>query len=324
MSLSLTDVNAFTQQYLVPRTTHLIAKSSPVLVRLESKSQMFRGGLYIQRPVQHALLPVKVLTRGGGFNLDEVKTSTAITGSIKVYGVNISLFAMDGILNSGPEAAFSIVEEKMHAASLSLSQELATDLYLNSSAAGRTDRITGLDQWIDDGNGYASVGGVTRTDILAAGVVGGLNSYVADVTSFTLRDLNTGYTNAIWANEHVDIIATNINGYNKIWEAAQPLQCYEASNGDLAKLGFTTFRFNATDVVMDRNCPTGSAGRIFGINTSYVELYRSSNPLFDYGFTGFKVASNNLDYAGQFCVGMELMYPSPRSSFKLKSSTSEF
>ncbi len=48
MALSLTDLTAFTEQYIVERTTDVIFKSSPLFVRLLNRRRMrFAGGTYI-------------------------------------------------------------------------------------------------------------------------------------------------------------------------------------------------------------------------------------------------------------------------------------
>ena len=48
MALSLADLTAFTQQYIVERTTDVIFKNSPLFVRLLNRRKLsFRGGTYI-------------------------------------------------------------------------------------------------------------------------------------------------------------------------------------------------------------------------------------------------------------------------------------
>lgn len=320
MALTYQDINAYTGPYIVPRITHTISRNSPLLTRLESRSQKFLGGTEIRRPIIYNTLPVVNLQRGSAFDLTETKTTTAVASTIKLYGVNITLFATDAITNAGPHAAFSIVEERFQSAAVSMAQQLGTDLYRDSVGV-RSLAITGLDQWYDDGNTFATVGGVTRSDLLTAGTVGALNCYVASTTSFTLRTLNTAYSQANWGSEMVDLIPCTLNGFNKIWEAVQPLQRYQNASGDLADIGFQAFRFNGADVVVDRNVPTGTGGRMYGLNTKYIELYHPNIPLFNYGFTGFKAAGNTLDHAGQFVVGMEMIVPNPRTGFKLTSTT---
>jgi hypothetical protein len=111
------------------------------------------------------------------------------------------------------------------------------------------------------------------------------------------------------------LITGTQNGWNKIWNATQPLQRYAAnSDSDLGKVGFKTFQFNGADVVVDKYAP---ANLMLGLNTSYLEFYVTTDPSFQFGFTGFKEAQNTIDVSGQFLFSGNLVAANPRTSFKL-------
>ena len=49
MALSYTDLTAFTEQYVVERTTDVIFKQSPLFTRLLNRRRMrFQGGTFIE------------------------------------------------------------------------------------------------------------------------------------------------------------------------------------------------------------------------------------------------------------------------------------
>jgi hypothetical protein len=241
---------------------------------------------------------------------------------MKVYYVNITLYGFDSMKNDGPAAIFSQVETKFQNASLKMAKLLATNMYLRADTAGRTKHIDGLPQWYDDGNIVGAVGGITRTDILPAGTVGGLNAYTNNLGAgaFTLQVLNTAYGNAWFGADHADIIVATQNGWNMIWNALQPQQRYYDTESDVATAGFQSFRFNGAEVVIDKYMPTGTNGVLYGLNTKYIEWYFSTNPKFQFGFTGFKESNNTIDVAGQFLVGSNIVVPNPRSGFKILST----
>lgn len=320
MPLTLTDVTALTQKYLVPRTTDVIFKRSPVLVRLRTKRAFrYQGGTQIQRPIIVAGLIGDAFGRGDTFNINYVTTDSALVVDMKTYYVNITLYGRDSMLNREPLAVFSLLDTKFQNASLKMAELLGTNMWLNDAGA-RANHLTGFSQWYDDGNVYTSIGGITRSDVYTVGQVGGLNAYTATLTSFTLRDLNRAYTAARWGSDHVDLIAVTPPAWAYIWEATQPSQRYVNEKSDLAQIGFESFRFNAADVVIDQYLPTGSNGVIFGMNTNYIEFYISNHPLFQFGFTGFKPSPNTIDVAGQFCVGCNIVVSNPRTGFKLLST----
>jgi len=352
MALSLTDLTAFTEQYIVERTTDVIFKSSPLFVRLLNRRRMrFAGGTYIQRPIIYSSLNGDWFSKGDTFNIAYVTTDTAFTVNIKTPYVNVTLYGIDDILNRGPQAAFSIVESKFANASLKMAQLIAVALYQDgqsSPAAGNlvlsgTKSLDGLLAWIDDGNNsgsyttatdltksFTSIGGITRSDLFAVAptftgattpvtAVQGANSYVNRAFSnFTLNDVNTAYGNAWFGNDFIDLICATQTGWNRIWNAIQPNQRYYDTQSDVGYVGFQSFRFNAADVVIDKYMPEdGTNGAMFGLNTNYLELYTSENRKFQFGFTGFKEAQNSIDIAGQFLWAGNLIAPNPRTSFKL-------
>ena len=317
MALNLVDVNAYTNRFIVPKSTDVIFKNSPVFTRLQSRNaQRFEGGTQIVRPIMFAQLNGGTMTRGTQFNVAYVNTDTAFVLNIKGYYVNISLFGFDDILNRGPEAVFSMVELKMANASMTMAKQLATDMYLDGSGTDSTTQaLDGFEAWYDDGNTFTTIGGITRTDLAAAGVVAGANSYVnSSVAAFSLGTVQTAWSNAWFGSDHVDLITCTLAGWNNFWNAIQPLQRYMDTQSDVGKIGFMTFRFNNSEVVYDMYMP---AQKMYGFNTNYIEWYNSTNPRFQFGFTGFKEAQDSIDVSGQYLWAGNIVVPSPRTGFKL-------
>lgn len=352
MALSLQDLTAFTEQYIVERTTDVIFKKSPLFVRLLNRRRMrFAGGTYIQRPIIYSELNGDWFSKGDTFNTAYVVTDTAFTVNIKTPYVNVTLYGQDDILNRGPQAAFSLVESKFANASLKIAKLIATALYQDGQSTpapgnavlSGTKSLDGLLAWIDDGNSsgsyssatdltksFLTIGGVTRTDLFATAptfssavtpvsAIQGANSYTNRAFSgFTLNDVNVAYGSAWFGNDFVDLITTTQTGWNRIWNAIQPNQRYYDTQSDVGRVGFQAFRFNAAEVVIDKYIPSdGVNGLMLGLNTNYLELYTSENKKFQFGFTGFKEAQNSIDIAGQFLWAGNLMAPNPRTSFKM-------
>lgn len=325
MAIPLQEINAYTLQYIVPKSTDVIFKNSPVLTRLQQKNmERFSGGLQIQRPIIVGELNGDAIGRGEAMNIDFVTTDSALVENMKLYYVNISLYGFDSILNDGEAAIFSQVETKFANASMKMAKLLGQNMYLDGQSAGRTKHLDGFAEIYDDGTLYPTYGGVTRSDVQPVGTVGGLNAYTqTGITSFTLSLLNTAYGNAWFGADHPDLIAATQNGWNLIWAALQPLQRYMPvqDSSDLGKAGFQVLKFNGADVVIDKYMPSGAQGVMYGMNTDYIEWYYSTNPKFQYGFTGFKETNATIDVAGQFLVASNLVGPNPRTGFKLASST---
>jgi hypothetical protein len=324
MALSLVEINSFTLQRIIPKTTDTIYKNSPVFTRLHTKNmERFNGGLYIQRPIIFGELNGDAVGRGQAFNIDYVQTDTALVNQMKLYYVNISLYGFDSILNDGELAILNQVETKFLNASLKMGKLLGVNMYLDGLSAGRTNQLDGLTEWYDDGNIYPTVGGINRVDIMPIGTVGGLNAYTTTTSAFNLQQLNVAYGASWFGSDHVDMISATQNGWQLIWNAMQPNQRYLDKESDVGVAGFQSLRFNASEVVIDKYLPTTSGavnGLMFGINSNYVEWYFSTNPKFQFGFTGFKEGQNTIDVAGQFLVASNIVVPNPRTGFKVISS----
>jgi hypothetical protein len=319
MAFPIVDVNAITTAYIAPKATEVVYKNSPTFTRLHTRRmERFEGGNQIQRVLTVGKLWGDAVGRGSAFDIDYVVTETALQLQMKLYAVNMTLYGFDAMLNNGDPAVFSQIELKFKNAGLRMAELLGTALFLSSQDPGRSLNLEGLNAWVDDGNLYPTIGGITRADVMAIGQPGGLNSYVANLTSFNLAAVQNAYTQSAWGADHVDLITATPNGWNLFWNSLQPLQRYpDMTNTDVGKMGFQAFRFNAAEVVMDRYAPTGTAGAMWLLNTEYVEWYFSTVPLFQWGFTGFKEAANSIDYAGQYLVGTQFLLPNPRSCAKL-------
>jgi len=350
---SVADINAFTNRYLVPKSTDVVYKDSPIFAKVVSKNRVsFPGGTSVTRPITYAELTGAFFAKGGSFDISYVPTDAALSVNMKYLYTNITLYGTDDVLNRGREAAFSLVETKMANASMKMAKLVATALYQDGqSTAGNVSSsggllstsasFDGLLAWIDDGNdvgtttyinatdltkSFAAVGGITRADMFSsapsftgattpATALGGINAYCKrDFSVFSLNTINEALGHAWHGNRYVDTIVSGVAGWNRVWNAIQPNQRFQDSGSDLGKIGFRTFRFNTAEVVVDKYAP---AGIMLGLNSDYMEMYISDNPKFQFGFTGFKEAQNSIDLSGQYLLAANLVVPNPRTCFKL-------
>ena len=320
MALPLQGINAYTQNFIQPKLRDTVYFSSPVFVRFSTRQrEQFRGGLLVQQPLIVGKLQGRAVGPGEGAPSDIITTESALQTAMKLYLVNVPLIGFNAMQNDGDLAIFKEVNAKFANATAYMAEMLATDFYLTNS--GRTRQLVGLEDWIDDGNLVAAIGGITRTDIAAAATIKGMNAYTVDLTSFSLKALNKACTQSWQGPKHVDLIVATKNGWDLVWNSLQPMQQKVDDVADTAKAGFATIKFNQADLVVDPYAPTGTGGRMWGINSETVEWFFSVNPLFNMGFTGFKGTQLGIDTAGQFLCGNTLTVPGARLNFKVTSST---
>lgn len=322
MALTWDDITGKVNKHIIPRLVDNVYKSSPVFTRLRTRNaERFEGGTSIRQPIAFAELNGGAFQRGGTFNISYVQTDTALEVVPKYYYVNVTLFGTDNVLARGPEAAMNYVESKMVNASGKMAKLLGTDLFLDGTGVqSGSINLDGLLQALDNGNTYASYGGITRSDLGVANGTNnqGINSYVNTVATFNMAALQTAYGSAWFGNEHIDLIATTQTVWNIIWNKILPQQRFMEESTDVAKIGFQSMRWNGASICVDQYCP---AGYIFGLNTKYIQFWISTLPKYQFGFTGFKEAQNTDDVAGQYLFAGNLLIPAPRLFFQINGVT---
>lgn len=268
----------------------------------------------------YATLRGASFARGGTFDIAYVQTDTALEFDVKYYYVNATVFGTDNVLNRGPQAAMSYVESKLVNASGRMAQLLATDMYLDGNGTSSpTTAVDGFNRAFDNGNQFSTYGGITRSDLVANGTNNqGINGYYASVATLSLAALQTAYGSAWFGSEHVDLISTTQAIWDIIWNKIQPQQRFMEESSDVAKVGFMALKWNGASIVVDQYAPSGN---IYGINTKHVQLWLSTLPKYQFGFTGWKEAQNTDDVAGQFLFAGNIVVPAPRLFFRITGVT---
>jgi hypothetical protein len=319
--LTFDDLTAKTNRWIVPKSVDIVYKNSPVLTRLRTQNaERFEGGRSIMHGIMYAKLKGGPFGRGATFDTSYVQTDTALEVVPKFYYVNITLYGTDNVLNRGPMAAMSTVETKMVNAAGRMAELLGTDMYLDGQGTdSSTLALDGFNAAIDDGTNFATYANVTRADI-ATGQNVGINSYYKNIGgAMALSDVQTAYGATWFGSEHVDLIATTQAVWDIVWGKIQPQQRFLDESSDVAKVGFQALKFNGQTLVVDQYCP---AGKMWGINSKYVNFYLSTLPKYQFGFTGWKEAQNTDDVAGQYMFGGNLLLIASRLCFKLIGITS--
>ncbi len=146
----------------------------------------------------------------------------------------------------------------------------------------------------------------------------GINGYYLSQATLTLAALQTAYGAAWFGSEHVDLISTTQAVWDIIWNKIQPQQRFMEESSDVAKVGFMALKWNGASIVVDQYA---AAGNIYGINTKHVQLWISTLPKYQFGFTGWKEAQNTDDVAGQFLFAGNIVVPAPRLFFRITGVT---
>jgi hypothetical protein len=139
--------------------------------------------------------------------------------------------------------------------------------------------------------------------------------------------LEQAYSSVVIGSEHPDLMITSNLGWSYLKMVFQPQQRFETTDPDF---GFQTLKFNGSNVVPDQYCPgtraattaDGTLGytalsaalgeTLWFLNTKYMRLYVSTDPLFGFGFTGFMPSQDSSIVAGHYKFAGNFTVQAPR------------
>jgi hypothetical protein len=264
---------------------------------------------------------------------------------MRFFEVNVTMSLEDiKVLNKGPHAVFKLIDSRMTNAYMTLGAQLSILQYLNGQAAGYTTNFNGLAEALNDnatnsfdGSTYTTYGGITRGG--AVGTV--LNSVPLNVNgAIEYNALEETYGSASFGNIEPNLGVTTVLGYSYIKEKFQTQQRFNDTQDPA--IGFNGLKFNSATLIKSRYAPgtyiSGTGDKIaVGVLTQmssgsvvsypsqtgeslwwinarkpFIYFYVSDDPMYGFGFTGFKPAQGNTKVSGQVLASAQLTVPGPR------------
>lgn len=330
----LDEINATTRRHIVPEMADGVFRNDPTLAMLRANNlEKYPGGMQIQHNFLYGVMGGGPYAPGDSFPVTRSQIQTGGSWQPKHYFVPVTEFLeVVQVYNKGPEAVFRIIDVDMQAAALTMSARLAIDLYQGGQST-RIQRLNGFAEILNDGTNnswdaaaYSAYGTVTRSSVGGA-LVSPLTAPTANVAGpISYKLLEEGYNSLCIGPEYPDIIVTTNTGMSYIKQKFQPQWRVETQD---AKLGFNSLVFNQAKIYQSQYAPgqtvpeqatalgytTPSSGEtLFMLNSKTFKLWVSDDPLFGFGFTGFKVAQDNTVVSGQYLFAGNVTCPSPRYS----------
>jgi len=335
----LDPVNTIATKRIVPGVVDVVFKNDPLLAYLRRNSlQRYEGGPSWQENFMYGISNVSAYQPGDTFDISQVQLASGTTVTPRYYNVPVPAYLEKiKIEMNGPQAVFDYVDLLLQNAALTMSAKLAADAYKFGQNQG-TDRslfINGLDESLNDGtnagpsgNIFASYLSLTRND---ANIGTALNSPMTNPTAnvggpISYPVLEQGWNSVVVGQEHPDLLVTTNRGLSFIKMVFQNQQRFEnTTQGDF---GFEGVKFNGSIIVQSQYCPGAAAvstveanklglaalsgETIWYLNTKYLRLYVSTDPIYGFGFTGFVPAQNNSVVVGHYRFAGNLTNTAPR------------
>lgn len=355
MTLSTSELNTLTQEFIAPGVTDNVFKNDPLLAFLKANNpRRFPGGTNIRE--------VYMYTKEVGAAYDHTDTGTPfseaitrisehVTFDVKHYYAKVAVNkAIVQVYNKGPEAAFRLIDMHMVNGALKLSEMLALDIYHygqdvrsinDSDGSNRVLNLNGLAEIVNDNTTTNSWRDSTNDangqqfDRLGSGSVGlradvsnALDGNVTDVSgSITYKLMDEKYMEAVIGTEQPNLGITTNLGYSYIKQKFQPLQRITSLDPNV---GFTGLEFNSARIMVSQYAPgtqapadnTSSDGEVLWfLNTPHFRLWITDDQEFAFGFSGFKGDRRDDLLAGQIKFAGNITCVAPRLQAQLHSIT---
>jgi len=259
----LDQITVATKRYINsnPDLRDMVFNKDPLLAYLRLNArETFPGGRLIGENFWYDGLIGGSYAKGKEFNTEQPQVEQELQFQPRFFEVGVTLYKEDvQVLNTGPEAAFDIIESRIQNAYTTIGTHLAIALYLNGQNANYTTNFNGLPEAFNDnstaswdGNTYATYGTITR-----GGAVGSvLNSVPVNVAgTIEYNTLEETYAAASFgAGEwEPNLGVTTYFGYSFIKEKFQTQQRF--NNLQDPKIGFNGMEFNNATLLRSRYCP---------------------------------------------------------------------
>lgn len=340
--------NTIATKHIVPGITDLVFKSDPALAIARRDCLVrYEGGPSWQENFQYAMLNAGPYAPGQTADLSQRQLVTGATVTPRYYWAIAPAFLEKiNVELTGPNAVFDYVDLLLQNAAQTLSARLAVDLYKWGQNVGsdRTLAINGLEEALNDGtntgpsgNTFASYLTLTRND---ANIGSALNSPMTGPTAnvngaISYDVLEEGWNSVVIGPERPNLMITTNKGMSYVKMCFQPQQRFESTISDF---GFTTIKFNGTDIVQSQYAPgtrtpstdetnvlgiSALAGEtLWYLNTKFLRFYVSTNSLYGFGFTGFLPSQADTTVVGRYHFSGNVTYRGPQYARVLFGITS--
>jgi hypothetical protein len=311
------DLTTVTYQHILPTIQDVYFKVSTIFPFLFRPGNFKTfSGYQIQVPLQYAPLKGGPTVDGGTFDISYAETETAMIFVPKEYYTSVTLSRQRIALNQGDAAAMSYVQIKMTNLYQSMMQYLAQDTFKDGQGTqSGVNAIDGLLAANDDGTHYAQYGGLARAGI-GTGPNAGINGYYQSLNSpISVQALQFAIGSGSFGNVQPNLAFTTQPIWDTLWLRMLPSQRIMDEDPGTVSFGFASLKFYGNKRVMvDQYVPTGY---VFGNRDEFLEAYVTEDPLFQFGFTGFKELPDSVDGAGQTLFLGDIINSQPRVSYIL-------
>ena len=224
------------------------------------------GGKRVRIPIRYDGNVAGFFTRGGVLDSTKQEAITEVHLPWRYIYSNGTIYWVDTMENSGPEAMIDLAMEEIEGAQESLRDVMGTSIY--TGLEGDEDNLTGINAICNTTLSTAYAGYAADDIVSNDGTkvwTGKGDSSNTNLTLAALRDIKTAAAYGKGKQSRPDLMATDEANYDTLLNILQVQQRF-TEGIKTAKAGFSGVHFEGTDVFPDRYCP---ASNLYAINTKH-------------------------------------------------------
>lgn len=259
------------------KITDNVSKHNALLNRMKARGNIktISGGYEIAEPISYA--ENSTYQRYAGYDALNTNASDVLTTvkyPLRQVALHVTASGREIRMNSSKEAMKNLVRARKDNAMDTATNQFAIDLY---SSGALSEQVNGLQNLIQT-NGQGTVGGIDSATWTfwrnkfreATGTNTALTPSVANSVQFK-ADMNALWLSLNRGTDKPDLIVMTHDFFTLYEVAEQEKQRY--ADSDLAKAGFTTYKYKSADVIFDDNANFATTGETaYFLNTKYLYL----------------------------------------------------
>jgi len=304
MGFNWTEIDAVTENVILPGVVDQIFEADPILKQLKDRKKVAGGGKAFQVNLKVDHLNRGKFGKGTTFNIAKKEIVNAVTVPVRAHYVNLTSDGFEEAINSGSEGIVNLLQEKMNDMGDAMHIELLDQLFGDPTVVDPTSEgFHSLQTIVSDKNTYLGLDRTNATysywkSVVKEDAVNGI-----DLTYSVLQDFYRAVSGA--GSEGKDIVfATDDITYNQIENILHEKNQITTVTQTQANLGFDSFTLFGkpvyrSDKLTDLAIASGK-GVLYALNFKFLEMRTLSGK--DFKLTNFKEAQDNDLRAKQLIV----------------------
>ena len=253
-----------------------VTENNALLTKLKARGKVkpFSGGREIVQELSHS--ENQTYKRYSGYEILDIAPSEVLSSAvypIRQASVAVTISGLEQLQNAGREQMIDLLDARIEVAEATMANNLSNDVYSDGTANGGK-QVSGLQGKIPVANTTGTEGGINRANYTfwrnqTSGSVSITND--SNATTGIIHRMQEAWVKQVRNADSPDLITADDTLYQFFWSQLQDRQRF-TGEGDMAKAGWNSLKFNTADVVLDGGVGGSSPDKsMYFLNCKYLQ-----------------------------------------------------